>query len=133
MNGKNFQELTDIINAWSRRENIGLFNQAGELIREFEYSDSDGDIKGILSAWIEGWILRIMPIKRIVDLTKEDLDMRLINNETLFITENDETINWAYYNKSGIKFQGMAIFTPYYDLMKFKWADGTNCYKEIEG
>ena len=58
--------------------------------------------------------------------------MRLNNNETLVITENDETINWAYYNELGIKFQGMAIFTPYYDLRKFKWADGTNCYKEIE-
>lgn len=76
---------------------------------------------------------RIKPKKRIVDLTKEDLDKRIRNNQTLAIQYDNEILNWESYDKYGIVYADSSVRECSWKKLKaYKWADGTNCYKEIE-
>lgn len=78
---------------------------------------------------------RIKPIKRIVDLTKEDLDMRIRNNQTLAIKFKGDVLNWESYDDFGIRvflFPASSQPIKYSKLKEYQWADGTNCHKEID-
>ena len=121
------QEIIDVISKAEYNENGGCVNVMIAHKGKDDYKDT------IKPHWdFYDYDYRIKPKKRIVELTKEDLDERIRNNQTLTIIQNEDIVNWQWYNESGIRFCYDATITSYSNLKKFKWADGTNCYKEIE-
>lgn len=122
------QEIIDVI---SKAE----YDEKGRCTNIiYRRKDSIGFIQTMRPTWdFCSYDYAVLPKKRIVELTKEDLDERIRNNQTLIIIQNEDIVNWQWYNESGIRFCYDATITSYSNLKKFKWADGTNCYKEIEG